>query len=164
MFQSLQVLTVVLVAVALSFAVTHVAELPGKLRLDKATYTAVHAIYYPGFMIGGISEPGSIVALVVLLALTPRASPAFGWTLAALVCLVAMQLVFWLATQPVNGFWLKDRKLSSAGTGFFSIGRGRTAPDLDWTSLRDRWEQSHLLRAVLALLGLVFLAIAMTSR
>jgi hypothetical protein len=40
----LQILTVFLVAVAMSLALAHALELPGKMRLDKQTYIAVQAI------------------------------------------------------------------------------------------------------------------------
>jgi hypothetical protein len=49
MFNVLQCLTVILVAVAIALALAHTLELPGKMRLDKETYYAVQAIYYPGF-------------------------------------------------------------------------------------------------------------------
>jgi hypothetical protein len=37
----LNVLTVILVALAMAFSMAHLAELPGKLRLDKETHLAV---------------------------------------------------------------------------------------------------------------------------
>lgn len=166
MFQFLQILTLVLVASAMAFSLAHAAELPGKLRLNEETYAAVQPIYYPGFTIGAISEPGSIVALVVLLGFTPRGSPAFAWTLAALISMLAMHLVYWMATHPVNRFWLKDQRLSGVGAGFFSFGQRRGAQPssepADWTKLRDRWEYSHVVRAGLAMLALILLAIAVT--
>ncbi len=110
MFQFLQVLTLVLVATTLTFALAHVAEWPGKLRLDKDAYLTVQTIYYPGFTIGGISEPVSMLALLVLTISTPRESPAFGWMLAALASMTAMHLIFWLVTQPVNKVWLRDQE------------------------------------------------------
>jgi len=41
-------------------------------------------------------------------------------------------------------------------------GRGAGAVT-DWTALRDRWEYGHVVRAGLALLGFICLAIAATS-
>jgi hypothetical protein len=166
MFQFLQVLTLVLVATTLTFALAHVAEWPGKLRLDKDAYLTVQTIYYPGFTIGGISEPVSMLALLVLTISTPRESPAFGWTLAALASMTAMHLIFWLVTQPVNKVWLRDQEMAGAGTIFFNRSQNmpHAAKAADWTALRDRWEYSHIARAVFAMLGLICLAIAMTSR
>lgn len=48
MFSVLQVVTVILVAVAMALALAHALELPGKMRIDKETYYAMQAIYYPG--------------------------------------------------------------------------------------------------------------------
>lgn len=50
MFGSLQVLTVILVTVAmeLALALAHALDLPGKMRLDKETYYAMQPIYFQG--------------------------------------------------------------------------------------------------------------------
>lgn len=42
MFSVLQILTVMLVAVAMALALAHTLELPGKMRLSKETYYAMH--------------------------------------------------------------------------------------------------------------------------
>jgi len=112
---ALQVVTVFLVAVTMSLALAHVLELPGKLRLDEQTYLAVQTIYYPGFTIGGISEPLAIMATAVLLLVGPKNEAKFWLTFAACLAIVCMQLVFWLVTQPVNRFWLKNHELSASG-------------------------------------------------
>jgi len=81
----LQVITFFLASIAMSFAVAHVLELPGKMRLSKENYIATQTIYYPGFTVGGIGEGASMLTTLVLLALTPINSQAFWWTLAGLV-------------------------------------------------------------------------------
>ena len=119
----LQVLTAILIAIAMSMAFAHLLELRGKIRLSKGIYIAVHPIYYPGFTIGGaVEEFGGIVATIILLLLTPFSTPQFWLTRVALFGLIAMQIVFWFVTQPVNGFWLRAEKLGSAGAAFFSLG------------------------------------------
>ena len=166
MLRMLQVLSLLLVALAMSFALAHAAELPGKRRLDRDTYLAMQTVYHPGFTLGGISEPASIVSLTVLLLLTPRDALAFGWTCAALVAVIGMQGVYWVVTHPVNRFWLKGQHLPSASAAFFGVGGGASATEydsLDWARIRDRWEYSHVLRACFAFFGLVSLAIAITS-
>jgi hypothetical protein len=80
MFRTLQVVSIVLVAVAMAQALAHALELPGKMRLGKDTYLAVQQIYYPGFSIGGAAEPLAIIALIVLLAMTPYGGPRSWWT------------------------------------------------------------------------------------
>jgi hypothetical protein len=180
MFQAFQILTVLLVAVALASTLAHVMELPGKFRLSKESYLTVQSIYYPGFTIaGGIGEFGGIVATFVLAMLTPAGTAQFWLTLGALLALLAMHAVYWALTHPVNNFWLKDVELQGFSAGFFSLGlpkhgslglpkhgslglpkHGSDAQALDWTALRDRWEYSHVLRAGLALLGFILLVTA----
>ena len=162
---ALEVVTVLLVAVTMSLALAHALEFPGKLRLNQQTYLAVQTIYYPGFTIGGISEPLAIVATTILLIATPRGQAEFSWVLVALFAVIAMQVVFWLVTQPTNRFWLKNEQLSAAGSKFFSIDRTKQSPEResanpDWTQLRNWWEYSHIARAALSGIALVALVTA----
>jgi hypothetical protein len=164
MFRVVQIISIVLVAVAMAPALAHALELPGKMRLGKEIYLAVQPIYYPGFTIGGgIGEAGGMIALLVLLFLTPFASTSFWWTLAALLLLLAMHLTYWVVTHPVNNFWLRETELRGVGAAFFSLfsspGARRGA---DWSKLRDVWEYSHVARAILAMLSLIALVTAVT--
>jgi hypothetical protein len=118
---ALQIVTTFLVAVAFGLALAHALEKPGKMRLNEETYLAVQTIYYPGFTIGSASEPLAIGAALVLLLLTPLGTPAFWLTLTALVAVLAMQLVFWVITQPVNRYWLRSQQLKGLGAKFLSI-------------------------------------------
>ena len=159
-------LTVLLVAVAFGLALAHALELPGKMRVGRDTYLAVQTIYYPGFAIGGgVGEAGGILATFLFLFFTPYGSAQFFLTLAALAGLIAMQAVFWLITQPVNRFWLQGQKLGRMGSEFFSTGvkRSRGSSEtqpVDWLYLRDRWELSHVARAVLATFSLISIVAA----
>jgi hypothetical protein len=165
MLPTLQIVTLVLVALAMACAVGHALELPGKMRLPKETYLAVQPIYYPGFtIVGGFGEFAGMLAAGALLFVTPRDDTAFVLTLSAFIALLLMQGVFWLFTQPVNRFWLRDQKLQGLGAAFFRVGpdAGVSRPG-DWTSLRDQWEYSHVARAVLALAAVVLLAAAIAA-
>ena len=168
MFDVLQVLSLILVVLAMVPALAHALELPGKLRLTKEAYFAVQPIYYPGFTIAGIAEPVAIVSTLTLLVLTPLGSADFWLTLVTQLGLISMHAVYWLFTHPVNNFWLRGENLSGLGSGFFSFGsasrRGRqseTRP-VDWTDFRDRWEYSHVARAGLAALSFIALVIAIS--
>ncbi len=152
-----------LVAVPMALSLAHALELPGKLRLPKDAYLATQTIYYPGFTIGGIGEGIGLIATLVLVILTPTGGTAFWLTLGAFVALLAMHAVYWIVTHPVNNFWLKDFELKGAGAGFFffdPLKRDATSRGADWTTLRDRWEYSHVVRAGLGLLGLALLVTA----
>jgi hypothetical protein len=161
-FQALQVLTVMLVAVTMALALAHALELPGKLRLSKDAYMATQTIYYPGFTIGGVGEAAGLIATLALVFLSPTGSAAFWLTLNAFAALLVMHGVYWIATHPVNNFWLKDFELKGAGKRFFSFDplSRDAARAADWTALRDRWEYSHVMRAGLALVALALLVSA----
>lgn len=145
-----------LVGIAMALSLAHVAELPGKMRLDRETYLAVQQIYYPGFTIGGIAEPLGALAVLALLILTPLPGVRLWWAVLALGCLVGMQLVFWFVTQPVNAAWTRDMNLQGPGGLFFSLFPVEISGD--WTRLRDIWEYSHVSRALLGMIA--FLSIA----
>ncbi|MCE7979977.1 MAG: DUF1772 domain-containing protein [Caldilinea sp. CFX5] len=154
MIEFLQLLAVFLVAVAFALALAHALELPGKMRLSREVYYAVQPIYYPGFTIGGISEPVGLLLTLLLLWLTPWGSPDFWLTLLALAGLVGMQAVYWFVTHPVNKFWLQDEALRGVSAGFFALGRAEKRA-LPWTALRNRWEYSHVARAAFAFVSLL---------
>jgi len=165
----LQVITIFLASLAMSLAVAHALELPGKMRLSKENYIVTQTIYYPGFTIGGIGEGLSMAAALVLLLLTPTNTQAFWWTLAGLVGLLAMHAAYWILTHPINKFWTADLNLKGAGTRFFAMGRENVAAratdsDDRWLRSRNRWEYSHVLRAVLSAMALMSLIIAVAVR
>jgi hypothetical protein len=162
-FKLLQLVTLVVVAVAFAGALAHVLELPGKRRLSKEAYFTVQSIYYPGFTIAGASEPLAIILTLVLLVTTPQGA-TFWLVFVALAGFVGMQLVYWLITHSLNKVWLHGTKLSGAASGFFSFAAttadGKQAATENWTRLRDRWEYSHVLRAGLG--GFSFIALAIS--
>ena len=161
MREIVQILSVVFAAIGMGLALAHVLELPGKRRLDDVTYRRVQTIYYPGFTIGGaLGEPGAMLATFVLLLLTPGGTQAFWLTLVALVCLVIEHALYWLVTHPVNKAWLDGESLQGAGGTFFAAGRALSA-GRTWTELRNRWEYSHVARALFA--GLAFLALVVAA-
>jgi hypothetical protein len=158
----LNIITVVVLSVAMALA--HALELPGKMRLDKKTYYAVQPIYYPGFTLGGISEPVSLLLTIVLLFLLPRGSTNFWLTLVALLGIASMQAVYWLVTHPVNKFWVEGTDLNHLGSSFFTFGVKDNAASPEWTTLRNRWEYSHVARASLGFVSLLALVIAAAYR
>lgn len=156
-----QIVALLLVATAWAFALAHAAEYPGKMRLGRDDYLKVQTIYYPGFTIGGASEPLAMVASAALLAMTPLEAPRFWLILLTLLGTIATQAVFWLVTQPVNRIWTRQLDMGRTGAAFFST--GGEAQGSDWTQLRDRWERSHIARALLMTAALVSLVVAITA-
>jgi Domain of unknown function (DUF1772) len=161
MFTTLQVVTLMLVALTMVPAVAHALEFPGKKRLSRDAYMTVQRIYYPGFTFAGLAEGFSMVAALALVFFTPRDSAAFWLSLSALVLLLAMHAVYWAVTAPVNKVWLKDEKLGKTGKAFFRMNTGDKPSEAPWTALRDRWEYSHIVRAVLVTAALALLVSAL---
>jgi len=168
MFQMLQILTTVLVAVAMAPALAHAMEYPGKMRLSRDAYLTVQPIYYPGFTVaGGAAETGGLIASIALLIFTPRGTAGFWLTGAAVLGMAGMQIVFWIYTQPANRFWLQSVKAGKLGTGFFALSHGQSGAGndaADWRQLRDRWEYSHIVRAGLVFLSFLFLLLAIVHQ
>jgi hypothetical protein len=163
MYAALQVLSTMLVAVAMATSLAHALESPGKRRLDRGTYLAVQPIYYPGFTVaGGVGDFGGLVATVVLLLATPPGTAAFWLTLVAVAGLVSMFAVYAVVTHPVNKVWLKGETLTGVGARFFAAGGAADGSGAErWTVLRDRWEYSHVARAALAAVSLLALTVAL---
>lgn len=159
MYVALEVVTVMLAAVTMSLALAHALELPGKLRLSKEQYLTVQSIYYPGFTFGGIAEVAVILAALAMLVFAPASQ--FWMIAGALAAFVTVQAIFWIMTQPVNKYWLHNTELSRAATQFFESGSAAKAAD--WTEMRDRWERSHVLRAIAATIGMLLMTIAVAN-
>jgi hypothetical protein len=169
MLMMLQIASTLLVSVAMSLALAHALELPGKRRLAPEMYRVIQQIYYPGFTYAGFSEPMGIIALLALLVASPRGSTRFALTLLAFVCLVTMHGVYWLFTHPINRLWLEGADLGSAGARFFGVAPTehrvgeRPHDEASWRRLRNRWERSHVVRAALGLLALAALIVSLAS-
>jgi len=158
MFQTLQTVTIILAAIGMALSLAHALEYPGKRRLDRDTYLKVQAIYYPGFTIGGVFEPIAMIATFVLLLFTPFGTVPFWLTAAAFAGLLLAHAIYWVFTHPVNKAWLKDENLEGAAGAFFAAAGKRA--EGDWTALRERWEWSHVARAVLEMVSLTALVVA----
>jgi hypothetical protein len=156
-------LSVLLVAVAMTPALAHALEAPGKRRLSKTTYEAIQKIYYPGFTAAGVAEPLAILAIALLLIVTPAGTASFWLAVAALGSVFGMHAVYWTVTHPVNKVWLQGESLSAAGSRFFAAASARRAAERDdWETLRDRWEHSHVARAGFAAVAFVALVVALS--
>lgn len=153
----LQIVTLVLLALALTASLAHALEMPGKMRLPEQDYFAIQPIYYPGFTLIGPSEPLGVIALVAVAILWTGSATGFWLTILAAICLAAAHAIYWLVTHPVNKIWLANTDLQGAGKSFFGFAQRDPGSD-DWMELRDRWEYSHVARA--ACIGVAFICFA----
>jgi hypothetical protein len=165
MFVTLQIVSVLLVSLAMALAAAHALEHPGQLRLARDHYDATQSIYYPTFTITGlIGEAGGLSSTLLLVLATPTRSASLGWTVAAFVALCAMHGAYWTITHPANQFWLLRAPLPSiAPVGFFAthpLPRPPTAAR-GWSRMRSRWEYSQIVRAILGGFSLLSLVIGL---
>lgn len=138
-----QLLALVLTAVALAPAAAHVLELPNKLPLARDEYLTVQQVYR------GWNRLGFVVIAALLatmwMAVVADESAEIPATLAFLAILLT-QVVFWLYTYPVN------RRTHN----------WTEAPE-DWEQLRDRWEISHAANALLTFIAFVCVAVSILN-
>jgi hypothetical protein len=160
MYRSLQILAVVLVGVAMALSLAHPLSCPAKCASTKRhiwpfrnLLPGLHHWRHRGA--GGDHRPSGppcahALREHALLVDGGRLSRTRGHPRNLLV-----------RDAPVNNFWTRDIQLTGIGATFFSL----FAADItgDWAKLRDVWEYSHLARSVFAMLGLVFLLIAVTA-
>jgi len=138
-----ELLALVLTALALVPAAAHVIEMPNKMPLPRDAYLTVQRVYR-GWAFAGIVVVGALIATLWLAAVVDGravvpAVIAFG-------AILLTQVVFWVFTFPVN------RRTHN----------WTEAPE-DWEWLRDRWEFSHAANAFLTFIALVCVTLAILA-
>jgi len=133
-------------ALALAAALAHALELPNKIDLPEREYFIVQQAYRGWNQLGYLL----VIQLISMLAIAVvyRHEPRVLWpALAAAVCLLCAQAVFWTYTYPAN-----------VATDNW------TAVPADWESLRTRWEYSHAVGAAFQVLAMSALIVAVLAR
>jgi hypothetical protein len=136
----IELLAVVLCALALVPSMAHVMELPNKLPMSREAYLLVQRLYR-GWNMSAFVVIGALVSTFILMLSVNDA--AFAPALVGFLAIVATQIVFWVFTFPVN-----------------RATRNWTQVPDDWQLLRDRWEFSHAVSAVLNFIAVVSVTIA----
>ncbi len=140
-----QFVCIVFLTVALVPAGAHLFELPNKLAMAPHDYLVAQASYR-GWALFGIVVAGA-VALSGLHAYLVRANrAAFRWSLIALACLAAAQIIFWTFTNPVNV--LTDNW---------------TSMPADLESARRQWEFSHAAESTFDFAALVAMLLSVLA-
>jgi len=132
-----RVLTIASVALYLVPTGAHLFELTGKMAMSPANYTAVQTIY-TGWALFGIVIFAAVLLTLLHAVLRRRERVVLLLSVAAFLCLVATQVVFWMFTFPMN-------VASSNWT---------VTPD-HFETARRQWEYSHAASAVLTFLALI---------
>lgn len=137
------------VALSAGLALGHALQWAPKRKLQAGTFVEVQQTFYVSYgAVAGLLQMGALAACVGLAVMVDVSSPAHGATVAALVLLGSMFLVWAILIRPINAR--------------VSAWRSDVAP-ADWTSIGvDKWHALHLVRlglAVAALGCLVWVAI-----
>ena len=140
----IQLLALVFTALALVPAAAHVLELPNKLPMARDAYLTVQKVYR-GWSYAGIAVVAALVATLWLAIDTDGRARAPA--VVAFLAILGTQVVFWMITYPVN------RRTEN----------WTRAPEEGWEELRDRWEFSHALSALLNFIALVGVAMAILT-
>lgn len=139
-------ITILATAIALGGALAHLFEMPRKLMLSREDYFTVQQIY-AGWDLFGLVLVIQFCTLVLLAWRSFREYYVFRPVLAALLLMLASQVIFWLFTFPAN-----------AAT------QNWTQMPVNWEMLRRQWEYSHAMGAFCQLLGLSSLIWALFAR
>ncbi len=140
-----QLMGVIFLTLALVPAGAHLFELPNKISLAPSDYMIVQASYR-GWALFGVVVAGAIVMSGLHAYLVRASRPAWRWSLVALGCIAATQIVFWTFTFPINV--LTDNWTTMPA-------------DLDWA--RRQWEFSHAAASAFNLAALVALVLSIQA-
>ncbi len=132
----LQVLAVILTALALVPAGAHLFALPNKIGMAQDAYFTAQSIYN-GWALFGIVLFGALVAEIVLTIMARGQTAAFGLALTACLCTAATMVIFFIWTYPAN-----------QATANWTI------VPANWQELRAQWEYSHAVSAALSFAAL----------
>jgi hypothetical protein len=143
--KSVQFLAVIVTALALVPAGAHLFELANKIGLAQEQYFLVQQIYR-GWALFGIVLFGALAALVALTIMLRRERPALWFALAALVCMAATLVIFFVWIYPAN-----------VATNNWTV------VPANWSDLRTQWEYAHAVNAVVTFIALCAVVLAVLA-
>ena len=136
-------LTIICVVITLSALLTHLLELPGKVKLSQEDYQTVQRIY-SGWAWLGIFEIGAILLTLIWTVNARKKKSTFLFLICGLICFVISIVIFFVFTFPANTATANWTELTQ-----------------NWRLLRTQWEYSHAARAVLNFSGFCSLLLAL---
>jgi hypothetical protein len=141
-------ITLMLASFSLSLSMTHLLELPQRMRFDQQLWvrvTVVENLYKLFGSVGAVFEITAILTAIVLVFLVRKCGSTFYWTLGGAMLLVLAFISWIMFIAPMNAEFAK----------------WLTNPiPADWTRYRDQWEYAHAINACIKIIGLSFLTIA----
>ena len=132
--------SLLLTAVAAGVVFGHVMSRAGKITLPGPLFVTVQNTLYRnwGKRVGAV-KLGAFLSTLVVAFLTRGRGAIFALSLAGLLCLAAMLLVWAVFINPIN---IRVRTSTSE------------SPPADWALLRDRWHRLHAIRSIFAVVEL----------
>jgi hypothetical protein len=138
----LGLMAILFVAICLVPAGAHIFELPNKMALAAGQYMTVQRIY-AGWALFGIPIFAALILTAAHAVMVRGERPAFSLSLAAFLCLVATQIVFWTFTYPMN-----------------EASANWTRMPEDFEAARRQWEYSHAVNALITFAALVAITLS----
>jgi hypothetical protein len=139
-------ITLLLAAFALVPGMAHLLEMAHKRQLTMENYGIVQYIYR-GWAWLGVIQAGAVLFSGLLFLYERKNKPVAWLVLGAFSCLALTLVIFFSFTYPVN--------VVTQNWAFL--------PD-DWMQLRDRWEYSHAINAILEAVAYILLLSALLRR
>jgi len=137
---SARFISLLLTALAAGVVLGHVMSRAGKVTLPGPLFVTVQNMLYRnwGKRVGAV-EIGAFLSTLVVAFLTRGRGAIFALSLAGLLCLAGMLLVWAVFINPIN---IRVRASTSE------------SPPADWALLRDRWHRLRAIRSIFAVVGL----------
>jgi len=137
-----------LASFSLSLSMTHLLELPQRMRFDQQLWvkvTVFENLYKLFGSVGAVFEITAILTAIGLAFLVRKRGSTFYWTLGGAILLVLAFVSWIMFVAPMNAEFAK----------------WLTTPiPADWTRYRDQWEYAHAVNAFVKIMGLSLLLIS----
>jgi Domain of unknown function (DUF1772) len=141
-------ITLMLASFSLSLSMTHLLELPQRMRFDQQLWvkvTVFENIYKLFGSVGAVFEITAILTAIGLAFLVRKRGSTFYWTLGGAMLLVLAFVSWIMFVAPMNAEFAK----------------WLTNPvPADWARYRDQWEYAHAVNALIKMIGLSLLLIS----
>lgn len=95
-------LTIMLPALSMAMAFSHLLQLPPRLNFDGPTWITTQRVFTLYGALGALIEVSAVALAALCARVVKRRSPAFPWTLAGALCLAAALAVWVLFVAPAN--------------------------------------------------------------
>ena len=143
--QIVRFFSLLFVGLSLAPGLAHVLQMPHKMDLSGEDYLRVQHLY-AGWAWLGVVVMGALVSTFVLTVIVRTRLRQFTLACVALGSVFVTQVIFWTFTFPVN-----------------QQTHNWTTLPVNWMTLRERWEYSHVTAAVFDLIAFIAIVLAVLA-